>query len=781
MAQLQEDADERAQARAEFAVAVRRFFDTHANLAHTRAGLASRVPSPDTWRRLVNELSATRIHVPERCGGEGFGFEELAVLLAEGGRVLNHSPLVSSALMATQLLLELGESPEADALLTRLASGEVRATVAIAERGGEWGPQAVRMVAEERGGVIELTGEKIGVLDESAEIILVVARGAGEKILVAEVARNAAGLEMLPADSLDLTRPVHSLRFERVQARPLHARDASAGEAVRRALDIACVGLAAEMTGAAEACLEMALEYVKTRRQFGRAIGGFQAVKHRLADMLSEVELARAIVAEAIVAAANRTPDLPQLAAMAKVQAGQACLQVSLDALHLHGAIGFTWEHNAHLFVRRAKASDILLGTRRFHRRRLAAEVLPLVVQEYAEREKPAAALQGEAAGLRQEIRQWLASHCRPAHWSGAQVIGVIKDIDTAADLARVRDWNKTKFEAGWAGIIWPTRYGGRGGTLDDLLAWKLEAAHFDVPERVWLAGESLVGPILLEHGTEAQREFHLPRMLRADSVWCQLFSETEAGSDLASLRTTATRTDAGWRIQGKKIWTSIARFSDYGLLLARTGAPDSRHRGITCFLLDLSTKGVDIRPIRQMNGHQSFCEVFLDDVFIPDENRVGEPGEGWRIANSTLTHERLELGLRLGVSMKRLWHMGATQAGGAQALDPVYEDRLAGLHVRLESMGALGRSLIQRALSGTDVGPLASIVKLVGGQLMNEAASLALDMQGPQGLFAGEDAPESGVWQTGFLSAPARRLGGGTDEIQRNVIAERFLKLPRE
>ncbi len=781
---------ERVQARDEYAVAVRRFFDSQGGLAHTRRGLESREPDPHSWRRLTQELGANRIHIPENLGGDGFGLPELAVLLAESGRVLYHSPLVSGALMATYLLLAMDRSPAGDALLAKLASGDARATVAIAEPGCEWDAQTVRMQAVERGGQLELDGEKIGVIDETAGTILVVARRQGttgdQGLIVVEVERGAAGVCSYPANSLDLTRPVHSLRFQQVRGRVLGSGAASDAAAIGRAMDIARIGLAAEMVGAAQACLDAAVEYVKMRRQFGRAIGTFQAIKHRLADMLSELELARAMVDEAVSAAAAPavigSPSLAELASIAKVQAGHAFLQIALDGLHLHGAIGFTWEHNAHLFVRRAKASDVFLGTRRFHRQRIARAVAPQIAEEFRTHTSAGTWAQDSTDAFREQVRQWLALRRKPAHWSSALAIGVIQDIDTSAQLACIREWNKTKFDAGWAGIAWPVKYGGRGGTLAELLAWKMEIAGFDAPEGVWLAGESLVGPILLEHGTQAQRERHLARILRGETIWCQLFSETEAGSDLASLRTTARRTEQGWRIQGKKIWTSIARFSDYGLLLARTGSPDSRHKGITCFMLDLRTQGVDIQPIQQMNGHCSFAQVFLDDVLIPDENRVGEVGDGWRVANSTLTHERLELGLRRGVVMKRLWHLAALmQTERAQPPDPVHDDRLAGLHIRLECLGALGRSLIARALSGEDAGPLGSITKLVGAQLMNEAANLALDMQGPLGLLAGEDAPESGAWQTGFLSAPARRLGGGSDEIQRNVIAERFLKLPRE
>jgi len=382
---------------------------------------------------------------------------------------------------------------------------------------------------------------------------------------------------------------------------------------------------------------------------------------------------------------------------------------------------------------------------------------------------------------FRQAARQWLAAHATPMALKDAPVIGLIREVNSTAEVDEVRAWNRAKFDGGWAGITWPTRYGGQGLTAAEQLAWRQEVAAFDTPEDGCVVGPALAGPVLLGHGTDQQRDRHVRQILNGDHIWCQLFSEPEAGSDLASLRTTARAERDHWIVNGQKIWSSVAQFADFGLLLARTDPAAPRHHGITCFLLDMHAPGVTVRPIHQMNGQQTFNEVFFDGVVIPDEDRVADPGGGWRVAMHTVTSERIDLGLRRGVNVQRLLALASTLVDGIRpADDPGLRDRLVDVYVRAEALDALGRAGAERAIEGGASGPYGPIAKLIGAGLMNDAADLAVDCQGTRGLLTGQDAPEGGLWQAGFLSSPARRIGGGTDEIQRNVIAERFLGLPR-
>lgn len=388
-----------------------------------------------------------------------------------------------------------------------------------------------------------------------------------------------------------------------------------------------------------------------------------------------------------------------------------------------------------------------------------------------------------ELESFRERATAWLSVNARPLRWEDEPVIGLIREIHTADEVQQVREWNQAKFDGGWAGITWPRHYGGQARSAAAQLAWKQEVSRFDTAEEGCVVGPALAGPIILEHGSPEQRDRYLRAILRGTHIWCQLFSEPEAGSDLASLSTAAQPDGDGWLVNGHKIWSSVAQFADRGLLLARTDGSVAKHRGITCFALDMRTPGITVRPIVQMNGQQTFNEVFLDDVRIPDGDRIGDVGNGWRIAMNTLTAERLDLGLRRGVNVPRLLRLATdTTVDGVPAADvPAYRDRLVDVCVRVESLRALGRDAVLRAMAGQAPGPHGSIAKLVGAQLMNDAANLALDIQGPLGMIAGDDAPENGVWQHGFLSSPARRIGGGTDEIQRNIIAERHLGMPRE
>jgi alkylation response protein AidB-like acyl-CoA dehydrogenase len=383
---------------------------------------------------------------------------------------------------------------------------------------------------------------------------------------------------------------------------------------------------------------------------------------------------------------------------------------------------------------------------------------------------------------FRANARAWLEIHARPVRWETEPVIGLIEEVNTKAEVDEVRAWNSAKYKGGWAGITWPIEFGGRGLTFVEHVAWKQEVARYSTHEDACVVGPSLAGPAILEHGTHEQKRRFVEKILRGEHIWCQMFSEPEAGSDLAGLRSYARREGDEWVLSGEKIWTSAAQFADRGLLLARTDRNEPKHRGITCFALDMSAAGIRIRPIDQMNGYRTFNQVWFDEVRIPDADRIGGIGDGWRVATATLSAERLDLGLRRGVNVARLVRLAKTvKSDGVRAADDAaIQDRLVDVFARDEALAALGRQAVEDVVAGRSAGPRGLIAKLVGADLMNVASGLAIDIQGAHGILTGDAAAESGVWQHGFLSSPARRLGGGTDEIQRNLIAERFLGLPR-
>ena len=381
-----------------------------------------------------------------------------------------------------------------------------------------------------------------------------------------------------------------------------------------------------------------------------------------------------------------------------------------------------------------------------------------------------------EEAAFRAEARAWLEQHAtrkdpntRPSGF-----------MSLASDhVDRCKRWQRTLYEGGWAGITWPKEYGGRGATAIQASIFAQEQAEFDVAVGVFMVAVGMVGPTIIAHGTDAQKERHLDAMLRGDEIWCQLFSEPGAGSDLAGLSTRAVQDGDEWVVNGQKVWTSGAQHSDWGILLARTDADQPKHRGITYFLVDMASPGIEVRPLRQINGAAHFNEVFLSDVRIPAENVLGEPNAGWGPTLTTLANERTSIGGGGGgIALSNL-------ADLARELDreddPVVRQGLAAAFTRFEILRYLGLR-VQTALSqGLPPGPESSIMKLFLSQHLAETADLAMALSGTGGMLSGSDALGEGMWQQYFLGHWAARIGGGTDQIQRNVIGERVLGLPGE
>jgi alkylation response protein AidB-like acyl-CoA dehydrogenase len=387
-----------------------------------------------------------------------------------------------------------------------------------------------------------------------------------------------------------------------------------------------------------------------------------------------------------------------------------------------------------------------------------------------------------EEAAYRAEARAWLSAHATlkdPAK-STPMSMG---EADPEAEREHVRQskaWQRTLFEGGWAGITWPKEYGGRGGTPIEAIIFGQEQSRFDLPTSVFAQSIGMAGPTIMGHGTEAQKERFLEPMLRGDEVWCQLFSEPGAGSDLASLATSAVRDGDEFVVNGQKVWTSSAHFSDWGILLARTDVDVPKHRGITYFLLDMTTPGIDVRPLRQATGAAHFNEVFLTDVRIPVENVVGPVNGGWGVTMTTLTNERTLIGSGVGVGdvfgdIVRL----ARQFGRTD--DALVRQDLSALYIRLQLLKYLGWR-IQTAISrNQQPGPESSVLKLGLSRHLSLTGDLVMSLQGPQATLLDYADAMSGPWGLQFLSQWASKLGGGTEQIQRNIISERVLGMPRD
>ncbi len=384
---------------------------------------------------------------------------------------------------------------------------------------------------------------------------------------------------------------------------------------------------------------------------------------------------------------------------------------------------------------------------------------------------------------FRTEVRAWLEANA-PAKLASDRPPPAFSSHGGKEDVAAAKAMQAKLADARLAGITWPAQYGGRGGTVSQQIIFDEEAARFEVPTEVFVLGIGLAGPTMVAHGTPSQKERYLAPLLRGEEIWCQLFSEPGAGSDLAGMRTRARCDGDEWVINGQKSWSSGAHFADLGIMPVRTDPSKPKHRGITYFLVDMRTPGITVRPLKQITGDAHFNEVFFDDVRVPKENMLGELNGGWAVTQTTLMNERMMIGgAGLGIDPRHLAALArATRMNGHFARDdPVVRQELAEIYARSEVLRFMRYRLITALAQGQVPGPEGSIMKLATGQLLRRATDLALRIQAHNGLLTGEAAPTGGVWQALFLAAPSIRIAGGTDEIQRNIIAERVLGLPRE
>ncbi|MFI9046228.1 acyl-CoA dehydrogenase [Streptomyces sp. NPDC053427] len=710
------------------------------DLAEAARGWAARAMPPEEIRKLLDAppgrhgrpaywdgLAAQGLlglHLPESDGGGGGELLDLAVVLEEMGRAGLPGPYLPTTL-AAELLRRGGHRHLAGAM----AAGELLGAVAL-------GTGSLTAVEGADGYVLDGVAPPVPAGGDADLIVLAAEASTGTLWL----AVDAGTLSVRVQESADPTRPTAEVTADGV-AVPAGRLLAVDSALVR---DLAGVLFAAEGCGTAAWALATAAEHAAVREQFGRPIGQFQAVKHLCADMLVRGEQARALVWDA-ARAVDEAPEVRGLvAALATATALDAAFTCAKDCIQILGGIGFTWEHDAHLHLRRATAARQLLGGGDAHRLRAA---------RYG------------ADGARRALRLELPAEATAHRDEARTVIDAVRGLDPAA--AR-----RALAPTGYAAPHLPRPYG-LGADPVRQLAIQQELAAADV--RISDLGiATWVVPSLIAHGTDAQKDRYLLPSLRGDLLWCQLFSEPEAGSDLASLRTRAERTESGgWRINGQKVWTSAAQWSSHGILLARTDPHAPKHKGLTFFLVDMKTPGIDIRPLKEITGDALFNEVYFDDVLLPADAVVGEVDNGWKVARTTLDNERVHMADQL------TFDTGLTALIDRSAeLDGAVRARVGALAAEAHALGCIGLRTTLQQVSGLEPGAGASIRKLVQTPHQQKVAELALELLGPDGAVR-EGAGERALH--GFLMSRCLTIAGGTTQVQLNVVAERLLGLPRD
>ncbi|MEU8524785.1 acyl-CoA dehydrogenase [Streptomyces sp. NPDC048629] len=690
---------------------------------------------PGHWDALA-EQGLLGLHLPEEYGGGGGGLADLAVVLEEAGRAVLPGPYLPTVL-AAEILRRAGQG----GLVEELASGRRTGAVAL-------GAGALTAVPAEDGGLL-LTGTAPPVLGGAqADLMILAAETADGTVLWAAV--DADALAVRVHDSADPTRPTAEVTAASVTV-PAD-RVLAYGTGTGPVRDLASVLYAADACGTAGRALDTAVEYAKTREQFGRPIGQFQGIKHLCADMLVRLEQARALTWDAALAAddPDATDDVRALtAALAASAALDAAYGCAKDCIQILGGIGFTWEHDAHLHLRRAVVARQLLGAGDTHRAR---------------------AVRLAAAGTRRELRLQLPAEADAYRAEAREAIAPARGLDPKA--AR-----RALAPTGYAAPHLPPPYGLGAGPVQQLAVQQELTAAGVSPSGLGIA--TWVVPSLLAYGTTEQQERYLAPTLRGELLWCQLFSEPGAGSDLASLRTRAERTEDGWRINGQKVWTSAAQWADYGILLARTDPDAPKHQGLTYFVVDMKAgdtregPGIDIRPLKEITGDSLFNEVWFDDVLLPPDAVVGEVNGGWKVARNTLGNERVHMAdqVAFDTGLEAL-------IGAADRVDDTVAVRIGALVAEAHALGCIGLRTTLLQVSGLEPGAGASVRKLVQTGHQQKVAELALELLGPAGAVR-EGAGERAVH--GLLMSRCLTIAGGTTQVQLNVVAERILGLPRD
>lgn len=731
----------------QLADAVTQFAARHAPVDKTRAAFDSLAAGelPPWWEEFTAH-GFHAVHLPEDAGGQGGTLADMACVIEAAAATLLPGPLLSTATASAVATLA---GPAAAPLLTELAAGATAAVIL---------PEHSSVHAVRDGDSWRLNGSTGSTLGICAAQRVLVAAHAGEGAdlwFVLDAGAPGIGLSVEQQHGTDMTTDVGVLHL--ADHRVTNAAVLSQIPTDRaRCVVVALAASAA--AGTVRRSVEMAVDFIRTREQFGKPVGSFQALQHKAAVLLVNSEMASAAAWDAVRAVDESLEQHRLAAASAAVMTVATGPDLTLDALLMFGAIGYTWEHDVHLYWRRAISLAASLG--------------------------PATQWERDAGELARTVKRSTAIHLGDVESEfRARIAGVIDQAaalhnETPTDDRRAPGlaFGSQRDMLAQAGLVaphLPPPWGLAASPVQQVIITE----EFDKRPEVTRPSLNIaewILPTILDRGTDAQRERFAWPMLRGTQRWCQLFSEPGAGSDLASLSARAQKVDGGWVINGHKIWTSSAHVAQYGAMLARTDPDAPKHRGISYFLIDMSSPGLVISPIKQSSGHADFNECFFTDVFVPDDMLVGEPGEGWDLAMSTVAVERTAIGNYVNIDRSAaLRHMAATAGADHDATVRA----LGQIEAHTTAIKAMVLRETLRLVEGQNAGPASSIAKYAMVLLLRRAATATLGLTGRLAMLEKSDPP---VVEP-YFDMPSELIGGGTPEIQLTIIASMILGLPRK
>lgn len=720
--------------------------------------------STKIWREMA-ALGWMGLHLGEQWGGSAAPLGHWIALARESGRTLAPEPLVASAVLAGGVIAAGDNMALKDRLLPQLVGGLCTPALAWQEPGRGLVLQPQLRVACTTDGVLTLQGTKCFVPQGAGAdgfIVSVQSASSAQGMALYWVDAQAPGLTLQHYPRIDGGFWT-DLQLDQVRVAPemLIAQGEKALAILSEALDVATMVLCSEMVGVMQRALEMSVDYIATRVQFDHPIGSFQALQHKTVDLLVAMEIARSVVTQntRLFEAATNRSYRALLASQAKARCAESILVVTKGCIQLHGGMGYTDEADIGMYLKRAMVLASWLGDAQSHRTQYARLV-----------DMGECRPSDDDAGSMAEVRAWLEKNFPQR----------LRFPDHRVDSSDASDWLELLHAKGWAAPNWPMEFGGMGLSAYDQVRFQEECDRVGMNIAPNL-GASMLGPLLIRYGSDVQRREHLPKILSGEVRWCQGYSEPGAGSDLANLRTSAVLDGEHFVVNGQKIWTSFAFDAQMMFMLVRTDNSGRKQDGISFLLVDMKSPGITIRRIRNLTGSAEFCEVFLDNVRVPQANLVGAMNHGWKMAKSLLGSERIMLASpRLARYPLRLLGDYARTHGVDQ--DPVFRHRFTQLQMDVDDLGAAFVLMVDALRRGHEPGAEISILKLWTTETFQRVADLLLHTAGEAATIDASMQTVAGTRLHAanlYLAARAATIYGGSSEVQRNILAKAVLELP--